>query len=232
VRFVVYASPDGLVAVDGGGAQLITGGFVTRDQWQAYSPSTMFAVRSENRYFAFYNSPTLGSGALVFDFSGTAATMWRFDPSRVSFWPGTVPSNTFSCTAAYNDLERDGMFMANGADLTVYRWDAGATLLSYTWQSKLFELSHPGNLGCTQAIFDPTSDTSPPATYSDVVMTVTAYPVKDASPVYTFADTLNTYELRRLESGFAARYWQYKLEGKVSVSFAGMASLAAELKYG
>ena len=52
---VIYASPDGLVAISGNQAQLITDGVITRDQWQAYDPSSIRGIAFENRYYAFYN---------------------------------------------------------------------------------------------------------------------------------------------------------------------------------
>ena len=52
---VIYASPDGLVSIAGNQAALITDGVLTREQWQAYNPSSIRGVAFENRYYAFYD---------------------------------------------------------------------------------------------------------------------------------------------------------------------------------
>ena len=70
---IIYASPDGLVAIAGNQAQLITDGIITRAQWQSsYNPSSIIGVVSENRYFGFYtynNQPK----AFVYDQSNPDA---------------------------------------------------------------------------------------------------------------------------------------------------------------
>lgn len=51
--FVVYASHDGLVAVDGQQAQLLTGGIFTSQDWKELDPATLKAFAFEGRYL-FY----------------------------------------------------------------------------------------------------------------------------------------------------------------------------------
>jgi hypothetical protein len=65
---VIYSSPDGLVGITGNQAQLITDGIFTREQWQAYDPTSIRGVVFENRYFAFYDDGTsTGKGVLIYD---------------------------------------------------------------------------------------------------------------------------------------------------------------------
>lgn len=110
----MYASPDGIVAISGGAAQLVTEPFISRQQWQKYNPSTIRAWSVEGQYIALYN----GGGFI-------------FDPISQSF---TQLTNTWDC--AFNDLERDELFIAKGNDLMA--WKGGIEPSRFTWRSKTF----------------------------------------------------------------------------------------------
>jgi hypothetical protein len=120
--FVIYASPDGLVAVSGFDAQLITEDLLTRDQWRAYAydasgttVSTLKATFYERKYLLTYNTGSV-SGTLLFDPS---------ERSLVHF-PLLAP------TAWFNDLTTDTLYAQDGTSIKV--WD-GSTPLTYTWKS-------------------------------------------------------------------------------------------------
>lgn len=113
---VVYASPDGLWAVTGGGMQNLTKGLLSREQWQAYKPESMHCYELDGRYHVFYDTGTV-QGQLIFSFGDV---------------PYMVTSNQH-CTAAYNDPQRDALYLAQGADIN--KWNAG-TKQTYVWKSK------------------------------------------------------------------------------------------------
>jgi len=48
-----YASPDGLCVIAPGGADLVTGAILTRDQWQEFSPETMVAEVHDNVIYLY-----------------------------------------------------------------------------------------------------------------------------------------------------------------------------------
>ena len=131
---VLFASPDGVCLADGAGVRVITKGIFTRDEWQAYNPSSIMATTIDGRYFAFFDTSTR-QGLLVLDFSGDGAVVWESD---------------VYATAAYNDIKTDALYLAIGSN--VRKWDAGTTNLTYIWRSKVFVLSEPENMAAAQVL--------------------------------------------------------------------------------
>jgi len=113
---LIYASPDGLVALTGSGAVPLTDKIITREQWQGYQPSTVEAYFQEGRYVAFY---------------GVALNkVFIFDPATGDF-------RHFDTTAycGFNSLLDDALYLSDGGNIS--RWEAGSAT-SYTWRSKEF----------------------------------------------------------------------------------------------
>lgn len=113
---VLYASPDGLCLAGQGGVEVVTRTLITRDEWQALQPSSMFAVEHEGVYYLFYGGN--GGGCLAFslkdglklghvDLAGTAAWVDKF--------------NDLMYLARGEDL----MECFTGAALRVGRWKTG-----------------------------------------------------------------------------------------------------------
>lgn len=75
---VIYASPDGLVSIAGNQASLITDGVLTREQWQAYNPSSIRGIAFENRYYAFYDNGS-EQKCIVYDPSSAEAPFMMID---------------------------------------------------------------------------------------------------------------------------------------------------------
>lgn len=116
---VVYASPDGLVSIGPNGAKVITEALMTREEWDAYKPSSMMCALWDDRIFIFYDTGTV-RGSLLLDGK-----------------QGLTESTVFA-TAAYNDLVNGKLYLCINNVIT--EWNAG-TALTYTWKSKLF--THP-----------------------------------------------------------------------------------------
>lgn len=115
---VIYASPDGLVAVSESSANLITEQIIRRDQWQAkYKPETIHACHFEGKYIGFYNN----SDGFIYD--PTTQTLVDLD---------------FYATATYNDLKHDKLYLVISDQLCV--WDDDATYLPKRWK-KTFDLN-------------------------------------------------------------------------------------------
>lgn len=131
---VIYASTDGLVAVDGASnrGQIISRAWVTKDEWVAsFSPATHMASIYQDRYFAFYTSQ-LG------------LTVGFDDP-----------------VTGFTELQQDGVMSVDLDTLTgqtlvtvgnkVYEWDGDTTgALVYTWKSKPMQVPKPLNMGALQ----------------------------------------------------------------------------------
>ncbi len=123
---LLYASPDGLVALTGNGAIPITEKIITRDQWKSFEPSTIEAYFQEGRYLAFYGAG-LNKGFI-------------FDPATGDF-------RHFDATAhcGFNSLLDDALYTSDGG--TISQWEASSSVMPFVWRSKEYQLSDM-NLGC------------------------------------------------------------------------------------
>lgn len=116
--YVIYASPDGLVAASERSTDLLTEAIMRRDQWQEkYNPTTIHACQFEGKYIGFYG--------------GT--TGFIFDPRTQ-----TLVDLDFYASAAFNDLKQDKLFLAVADSLK--EWDGGAENKTMRWK-KHFELN-------------------------------------------------------------------------------------------
>lgn len=131
---VFYASPDGICLADATGIKLLTAELLTRDEWQAYNPSSISATQIDGRYFAFYDTGSV-QGCLVFDPTGDGAALWNSDVYH---------------TAMYNEVKSDALYLATTG--TVQKWDSSSTPLNYRWKSKVYVLATPQNLGAAQVL--------------------------------------------------------------------------------
>lgn len=126
--YVMYASPDGLVAATDNSLQLATENILTRDQWQDLVPSTIVGFQWEGHYIGFYSDGTESKG-FIFDPRGGKNSYVKLD---------------FHATAGFNDLEEDELYLVVGGSVVKFAAHASSKL-SYTWKSKSFYLSRPIN---------------------------------------------------------------------------------------
>lgn len=194
---VMYSSPDGLIFVSvSGQVQNVTEPLFSRDEWQTLVPNSMHGYFHDGRYYGFYNNgveqrgfiydPAQGSGA--FTFIGTYAT------------------------AGYSDLLQDALYLKIGTDIV--KWNAGASRMTYTWKSAIFEMGSPMNPACAQVIAK-----AYPATFklfADGVLKHTQT-VADANPFW-------------LPSGYRARYLEIEISGTAEVLSVHVAPSPQELK--
>ncbi|GGI85782.1 hypothetical protein GCM10007978_24300 [Shewanella hanedai] len=112
---LIYASPDGLVALTGSGAVPLTANGITREQWQTYQPETIEAYFQEGRYLVFYG--TLLDSAFIFD--PTSADFRHFDV-------------TANC--GFNSLIDDALYLCQNGIIS--RWEDAEGSMQYIWRSK------------------------------------------------------------------------------------------------
>lgn len=125
---VAYASPDGMIVVDQGGATNITAGYYDADQWKALKPESMHAYWWDNRIVLFYDTGTKQGGLI--------------------FAPGAEPTELgWYTTGAYVDPLRDNLYVIVGNEL--HRFDSG-TPRTFQWRSKIFSTGRPLNFGAAQ----------------------------------------------------------------------------------
>ena len=120
--FVVYASPDGIIIVDGSGANLISDSLISAQQWQALKPHTIHAYYHEGEYIAFYGDEHgTGNGVGGFILNPSRKDLRFFD---------------YYATAGYRDLKADAFYIVMNGYL--YEWGKGESLTAI-WRSKVFD---------------------------------------------------------------------------------------------
>jgi hypothetical protein len=212
-RFAVYASAEGLVAVEGFTAALVTKGLFTRRQWNAdYSPANIQAAQYENRYFAIYDGPNTDTGFI-------------FDPENGDF-------TTFTLSAADADAihyipEDDETYINRGGQLVVFGSSSATDVETYTWKSKRFVMSRPVTFGVFRIEAEEESIEAIPAT----AVTVTIW----ADGAIVFGPTAVT-----VTSGFATeriaapaqreREWEVQVSGTPRIQRVILAESPSELE--
>lgn len=124
---VVYASPDGLVLVENGNATVITAAMLSKRDWSAYNPRSMFCAEYEGRYFAFYTKVDTTKGCLVFDF--VTNSLVELDGSA---------------DAVFSDKSTDTIYALYSTSITNFMPTTGAALTA-VYRSKLFRLPAHAN---------------------------------------------------------------------------------------
>lgn len=133
---VAYPSHDGLVVVNGSGANVATGALMTRNDWLKTSPASYVAGQFNGRYFASYEyldvDGTANRGTFIIDLSG--ATPFILRTSRYA-------------QACHYDLPGGALYMLDGVG--IYEYDAfGQPNEIMSWHSKQFILPAPSSYGC------------------------------------------------------------------------------------
>lgn len=126
-EFTIYSSPDGLVMATDSGIKLITEQTFTRDQWQAFGPSSIKGYLWEGQYIGFYSHGGVSKG-FIFDPRGGKNGYTDLD---------------FYATAGYNDLEDDSLYLVVGGALV--KFAEGSTPQSFVWRGKKFYTPRPIN---------------------------------------------------------------------------------------
>lgn len=239
-----YASPNGLVLVANGVANLVTEGLITKDEWNnLVGVSTLRATRLANAYYAYGSSRAgffqddLAQDDLVQqdDFSDAYDGV-LIDPTnqRVAF--NTLISET-PTTNVFNDawsgetliIRDDKLYRIDLADETSDR----EVML---WRSKIFQPNDKKNFQAMRIFFEvpewaptqnATRNTSDPQTLAeDQYGLVRVY--ADGELVMT-REIRTSGELMRLPSGFKADFWQVELEHRIKILSFQMATSVKEL---
>jgi hypothetical protein len=242
---VFYASPNGLVLVANGVANLVTEGLIQKDEWNNYNKvATLRATRMGSAYYAF------GSERVGFmqpdafqdnafqqnDFAGSYKGFLLDNANqRIAF--NTLTSEVIT-TNVFNDgwsgetmiLREDKLYRLDMADLTFTRDTA-------LWRSKIFQAPDKKNFAAIRVYFEvPTW-----APFQSQPRNTNEGQIFDRTTQYgllrVYADDrlIMTRELRtsgelmRLPSGFKADYWQIEFESVIKINSVQLATSVKEL---
>jgi hypothetical protein len=196
---VIYASPDGLVYVSSGGAELLTKDLITRAQWSTYNPSSIHAYQHDNLYYAFN-----GTGGFI------------FNPVDKHFV--TIDLDT---DAAFNDIITDTLYVYQNlsklTDVSEYNanypfwniapWTSDTTDDTFTWTSKVFITERPTILSTGQVVFTAGGGTT------SLTLTIDGTAL---SPIAVTADATGVATFR-LPSGSRGTHWEITLSGTSAI---------------
>jgi len=242
---VFYASPNGLVLVANGVANLVTEGMIQKDEWNNYNKvATLRATRMGSAYYAFGSERTgfmqtdafLTSATQQDDFAGSYKGILLDNANqRIAF--NTLTSETIT-TNIFNDgwsgetmiLRDDKLYRLDLADLTYSRDTA-------LWRSKIFQSPDRKNFAAVRVYFEvPTwapfqsqpRNTNEGQTFDRTTQYGLLRVYADDRLVMT-RELRTSGELMRLPSGFKADYWQIELETIVKINSVQFATSVKEL---
>lgn len=131
-----YPSINGLVLANANGVQVITQDILTKEEWAAYNPESLFAAQLGLQYIAFYD-----------------------DTNGLIFNP-TEPNTKFVSLSGFQDVQGIETDRYSGNVLLIsqdraWNWDPeDVERLFWRWQSKVFQLPKPVNFGALRIQFD------------------------------------------------------------------------------
>lgn len=135
-EFVVYASPDGLVAIGPGTAQLVTQDVFSREQWQELNPTSMHGYLWEGKYLCSYYVDASNKGTIIFDSK-------REDIVRAPYYWDT----------GYSDLTTDTLYLVYEGTKSIFAWvQSGGSRLACDWKSKRIRMDKPSCLAAAQVV--------------------------------------------------------------------------------
>lgn len=214
---VAWPCPDGLAYYGDGGAKLLTAGLLTRDDWQALSPTTMVAGVYEGMYLCFYTDGGTKKGFLI-------------DPIN--------PSGVFYLSAGYDalffDELQDALYVYESSSGNVGKWDAGAAFMTATFRSKTF-VTPPTCMSAMRVVADtyPVTVKLDAGPFTSAQATALAAAsggnLTSTGTAVRYTVTVNGTTPVRLPSGFKATDWQVQVETALPVQAVMLASSMEEL---
>lgn len=160
---VVFASPDGLIAVAGNGnVRNLTSGVFTREQWQALTPETILGVAHDDVYHFWYDlSPSNTRGCFALDMKADGfglielsyfATAAFADPLTDQLY--LVLTEDDEPTNVYLPLPSTAPSPVNGLRIYEFNSPDGDGHMVYSWLGKLNLLAHPASFNFAQVRAD------------------------------------------------------------------------------
>ena len=217
--YLLYAAPDGLVAVTGGTGRLVTQGQISVKQWNAsYYPTVIRAFEHEGTYVAFWSSGGSHGG-------------WIYDPRNERNSLSTITSSAEVRGGYMNP--KDGQLYTIVAN-KVKKYRGGTTNSTLTWKSKKFVTPKPVSM----AWISVHADTYPVTVKVWADGTLTAqYTLSKSGSTYTQATTtpssISNVTLQEPVMRLPAtigQEWEIEVSGAVNINEVCLAQSMAEIR--
>lgn len=137
---VLYASPDGLIAVSGATVRNVIEPWMTRKEWQTLKPQSIHAYYWDGRYVFFYDNDVTQGGYI-------------FDPKEGG---AGLTSLNFYADTGFSDPLSDSLYLLISG--RIEKWAGGFSNLTYTWRSRLEQTPYKATFTCGQVIAETYSD--------------------------------------------------------------------------
>lgn len=126
-KAVIYASPDGLMLIEGTIPRRLTKGFYEKEHWTELTPSSMIGAVHDGRYYG-----STATGMIIMDPDAGLAAITSTD--QVVF-------------GLREDLESDLLYMiqTSGANRVLNTWGTGTNNMTLTWKSKEYTFNRRGS---------------------------------------------------------------------------------------
>lgn len=136
VRGVYYPSLNGLALVNNTGLGIITRNLLTKQEWDDFSPSLLYAAQLGEQYIAFSDTDT----GFVYDPSEQAEPLVDLDAfSEVN----GIETDPYDGTVTILSMDR------------AWEWDpANGSPIPWRWKSKEFRIPKPANMGVAKIHFN------------------------------------------------------------------------------
>ena len=122
---VIYASPNGLVTIGPGTAEVFTEPLFRRDEWQDFEPGTLKGAIYDGKYFGAFQSSVHGNKTLVLS---------RDDHPALSYLD-------INALAIHTDIVSSELFYYDSREAAIYKFNAVPYRpIIYEWKSKRFQL--------------------------------------------------------------------------------------------
>ena len=218
-EYVLYAAPDGLVAVSGSTGKVVSRGLISVDQWDAdFYPTAIRAFRHEGTYVAFYkDGNTLGG--------------WVYDPraSDAAFATITLSNEV---RGGFEDPKSGQLYVIEGNKIRKYR--GGTTSKTLTFKTKKFTVPNPSSMAWVSVHAEAYPVTV--KVYGDGAL-IAHYQLSESSGVYTQATTVPSgiangtlrEPVMRLPATIASE-WEVEVSGAVTINEICLAQSMDEIR--
>lgn len=198
--YVMYASPEGLVAVDGSTVKVLTANMFREDQWRdTFNPASIHGYYWEGRYVGFYKNGAVQGGFI-------------FNPSseHASFVPISLYAD-----AGFYDAPTDQLFLNVGGYLSIFSHPDEAEI-PYVWHSRDFRSPVPAPMSALRVLG---------AGMVRVYVFADGKLIHSESLVVS-----DDYVTVRLPHGYRAKEWSVRLEGTALIEQVDLVTSIQELQ--